>query len=448
MLSLRPYQEEDIKFLSQRNRSACFNEQRTGKTPTALLTLQKKNCRKILIICPTSTILPWVEEYEKWLGRPCVPLIGSRHHKNLAIENWTHGLVVSYDSFKNTRNYTGFAEPILSAKPDGVILDEAHRIKGRVTKAAEAAYKCKNIPHRIALTATPGHNRPHEIFPILKWLYPKTFSSYWKFVEHFFYVYQKKNQHGSSYREIGDFLPGKEKELAKLLNQFSTQRKRIEVMPWLPKEEPPIRIKLTPTDLQRKYLRELNEYYETENIITQGILDRLIRERQICLHPGILDLKGPSPKIKWIKQYIKDYPENHTIIFSKFTTFLKILSKELNLPHGLIIGETPLSTRQRYIKKFQSDPPQTLLINIDCGKEGLTLDRADDIIFTDIFPPVGDIEQAKARFIPTTEFNIKAQRIFELMLTDTYDEQIYKNIHRLKTEADVVNDYKQYLERS
>ena len=36
---LRPYQIEDVKFLSARKNCACFNEQRTGKTPTALRSL-------------------------------------------------------------------------------------------------------------------------------------------------------------------------------------------------------------------------------------------------------------------------------------------------------------------------------------------------------------------------------------------------------------------------
>ena len=36
MLQLRKYQIEDVKKLSKLKCSACLNEQRTGKTPTAL----------------------------------------------------------------------------------------------------------------------------------------------------------------------------------------------------------------------------------------------------------------------------------------------------------------------------------------------------------------------------------------------------------------------------
>ena len=445
MPELRPYQIEDIKFLNQRKRVGCFNEQRTGKTPTALYFLNNHGCQKNLIICPASAIYSWVDEYEKWLNQLCLPLTGSRKRKYRTIQEWTHGLAVSYDSFKSTKAYDGFAKPILQAKPEGVIIDEAHRIKGRTTQAAKAAYQCRNIPYRIALTGTPSHGKPKEIFPILKWLYPKTFSSYWRFVYYFFYVYEKQGPHGA-FKDIGNFKPGKEKELAQILNKFTTQRKRIEVMPWLPKEEPPIEIKIPPTDKQKKYLNELKTYFETEDIITQGILDRLIRERQICLHPGLLDLKGTSPKLDWIKDYLKDYPKKPTIFFSKFSSFLELVTKELNLPHHIITGKTSLSARKKKIEQFQNGEKTILFINIDCGKENLTLDQAESIIFTDIYPPIGDIKQAKDRFVATTEDKAHIpRRIYHLILKNTYDEQIYKNIHKLNSQADIVNDYKKYL---
>ena len=68
------------------------------------------------------------------------------------------------------------------------------------------------------------------------------------------------------------------------LGFISTNRKRRDVMTWLPEKDYE-QIKLEPTKEQLKYLKELDKYFETENIIVQGVLDRLIRERQICLAP-------------------------------------------------------------------------------------------------------------------------------------------------------------------
>ena len=68
MPTLRDYQQQDVEFLSKLNTMACFNEQRTGKTPTALTVIKQKNCRRVLVICPSSAIYQWIEEFETWLG--------------------------------------------------------------------------------------------------------------------------------------------------------------------------------------------------------------------------------------------------------------------------------------------------------------------------------------------------------------------------------------------
>ena len=48
--NLREYQKEDVKFLAARKSAGCFNEQRTGKTPTALSTMKVKDVCKLLIV--------------------------------------------------------------------------------------------------------------------------------------------------------------------------------------------------------------------------------------------------------------------------------------------------------------------------------------------------------------------------------------------------------------
>lgn len=448
MPELRPYQIEDIEFLSKLKCSGCFNEQRTGKTPTALKVLRKQMRRKILIIAPASALYQWAEQFEVWLNRPCIVLDGTPKKKEKLLEDWTYGLVISYDSFKKTQRSNGMIDKILAKNPEAIILDEAHRIKDTKSAAAQAAFATKHIEYRIALTGTPAHGKQEEIFSILHWLYPKTFSSYWQFIGHYFKQVKITLTDGRSFKKTGKFKPGREHELQTFLSKISTQRKRVEVMPWLPEKDYE-KIKLPPTDLQKKYLDELNNYFETEHIITQGVLDRLIRYRQICLHPALLNLKGSSPKLDWIKQYIQDYPDKPIVIFSKFTSFIKILAEELKtLKIGVIIGETPIKTRNNLKHQFQNGELNVLIINIDAGKEALTLDRAEAAIFTDKFPPVGDILQAEDRITATTEDRAsKPHQIIELMLKGTYDEQLYKLLDIRASEVDVLNDYKKYLER-
>ena len=57
-MQLRDYQIEDANFLASLPCSACFNEQRTGKTPTALETVKLRHLEneKILIITTASSL--------------------------------------------------------------------------------------------------------------------------------------------------------------------------------------------------------------------------------------------------------------------------------------------------------------------------------------------------------------------------------------------------------
>lgn len=440
-MQLRPYQQEDIDKLIDINAVGIFNQQRTGKTPTALQYTVAKGCRKILIICPASLLYPWKEQCEVWTGRPCIVLQGTEKKVDKLITQWTDYAVISYDLLRNRIN------SIISARADTVILDEAHRIKDSSSKTAKAVFKLINTPVRLALTGTPAPNKPEEVFSILHWLMPDKYTSYWSFRKQYFVEVPKYSTYGS-FMDIIGFKKGMQEVLQNTLDKISVQRKRKDVMQWLPDKEY-TDIKLEPTKEQEKYLKELADYFETENVITKGVLDRLIRYRQICLHPMLIGLKGRSPKLDWTLQYLKDYPNKPVIIFSKFTSFIHLLDNALEenkIKACKIVGETSKEDRAAIVKSFQQGDLNVLLINIDAGKEGLTLDRAETTIFTDKFPPVGTIEQAEDRFVATTEDKKnKNHEVINLMMKGTYDEEINKLIKKRASSVDVINDYKKYL---
>ena len=453
-LSLRSYQSKDAKFLASIPYSACFNEQRTGKTPTALevIRLRQLENERVLIITTASSIYQWKEEYERWLNKPCQLCIGTPTQKLKAVSLWTHGLVVSLDSFKETATRSGLVDPILAKKPQMIILDEAHKIKNPKSANAKAIFKTKNIPYRLALTGTPAQGKPYDVFSILKFLYPEDFSSFWSFIDEYFEIVDHtiwQNGRPRHFKTYDNFRPEKAQQLQDILNDFSTQRKRKDVMPWLP-EKFYEKVKLPQSREQKKYLKELEETYKTEEIITVGTLDRLVRYRQICLDPGLLNLKGKSPKTEWIKEYIKENPDEQIIIFSKFTSYLIKLSEKLETTWALLVGATSVKQRGKFIKDFQAGKFKVFLINIDAGKEALTLDAAETTIFTDKYPPIGSIEQAEDRFIASTKDKAhKNHKIVELMIADTFDEQIYNLLEKRKSETDIINNYNKYLkERS
>lgn len=455
--NLRPYQIEDIKFIAARKNCACFNEQRTGKTPTALRSLLERDVNKFLIVAPASTIYTWANEVRRWNNQECVVVDGTATKRKDIIANWkTGGLVISYECLREVTRYneakheytiTGDLYYIKKHLQtiEACILDEAHRIKNHKSKQAEAMFSLSGIPIKIALTGTPAPNKQHEIYSILHWLFPNVFTGYWRFIDYYFLQETRYNATGE-YTEISTFKPGKAEELQQFLDIVSTRRLRASVMEWLPDKDYET-IKLECTKEQDRYIQELKDNFEigNEEVMAVNILDVLIKTRQLCLSPQVLDLKSKSPKAEWIKQYLKDYPDKKVLIFSNFTKWLKYLGKEIGCDN-LIIGETTKAKREQLKNNFQDGKIKVLLLNIKAAKEGITLDTASTAIFTDKYPPVGDIMQAEDRFVATTKDKKDlGHTIINLVMKDTYEENIERLLKNNASDIDVINNYINYL---
>lgn len=450
--SLRPYQQEDLEKLLRNNCSACFNEQRTGKTPVAIRVMQARGLNKVLVVCPASMLYPWRDAWKTWAGKDAIVCCGTPKKRLKLISEWTDGpLIISYGCLKETARSDGMITEVLKKHPEGCIADEAHKFKDHTTATARAMYKlCSKIPYRLALTGTPATNKPIDIFGILKWLYPDKYKSYWTFAEENFHIEVQYTGFNKHHKEVGRWLPNRKEHMAKVLSEFTTQRKRKEVMQWLPDKDY-MDVKLPATYQQLKYIRELEEFFETETLVTQTVLDRMLRERQICIAPETVGLAGSSPKIEWVLQYLQDYPEKPVIIFSKFVTAINILLRELEkkkIKTGVITGAVLPKQRASAVNAFQNGELNVLVIQIDAGKEGLTLDRAEVEIFLDQFPPAADIQQAEDRFVATTiDKADKPHQIIRLILEGTYDQECYNLVERRASGIDCINSYIKYLKQ-
>lgn len=452
---LRGYQRDDVDFIVNRSSTGVFNEQRTGKTPTSIVAASIKTAGRILIVCPSSLLYNWKQEFELWSDGDCQVYYGTKKARQDAIDNWTRGLVISYDLFKNIKGRIGALDLILALKPQVMIVDEAHRFQGRKSANFKAMkYAATRVPYKIALTGTPAPNRQDQVWAILHFLEPKEYSSYWRWIDLFFETEDVRLSAAARQAVGKDMIAQptvvKERLQNLFINQLSAlsiQRKRIDIMTWLPALPTPTKIKLPLTSQQNKYLKELDTMFETEHVIVEGVLDRLIRYRQICNAPALLNLKGKSPKIEWLSNYIKDYPDEPAIIFSRFTGFINLIKWSLGDSVEIMVGATPPIKRKRLVDDFQQGKIKKLIIQLDVGKEGLTLDRAEALIFLDMYPPAGDNAQARDRIVATNEGMAKIPtKIIELMMADSYDELLYEAVERNLSTTEIINNYNKYRE--
>lgn len=442
---LRPYQQEDVDRIVQNKIIGNFSEQRTGKTPTACVALKEAGCKRVLIVCPASLIYVWKEEYEYWAESPAVVIKSTAWDKKQFKDEVCY--IVNYDKIRGFSKKQQLIETLSKVKFDAVVLDEAHRMKNRTSLTAGALRKVRNVPIKIAITGTPAPNKPWDVWTILNWLFPNTYSSYWRFINEYFEE-EKIFVNGTEHTSPTTFRLGMDKILQMNLDVICIQHKRKDVMPWAENDTVPTIVKLPCSPRQQKAIDSLMEFFEYKHIITQGVLDNLIRVRQLCAAPAILNIKAPSPKIEWLLEYVADYPEKSILVFSNSKKFLKLISKKLSdskIKHTTICGDVPLESRQHIVKNFQKETIKLLLCQTVACKEGLTLDQADVSIFLDTYPPASGYSQAKDRMVATTKDRAKPKEIIHVMMKDTYDEVLYNLVSKNISETGIINDYKSQL---
>lgn len=431
--ALRPYQRVDLYFLAQLPHAAVFNEQRTGKTPTILSLMKLKGFKKIVLVVPAGLKLNWEKECDIWLhGIKTTVIRGPKKQRERAYvklsEQESFVMIISYDTLKQDGELENMINLADIYSFDAVVVDEAHNIRNRKSQRT-AAVNClgKWAKHRYALTGTPSVKAGYDVWPILHFLYPDKFTSYWDFLDRYFEM--KKHHFSGTMQPTGKY--SRKAALEDLLALIGTNRKRRDIMQWLPnKQYQVIPVELTPK--QRKVYDDVLETFEYEEegetiVDAPSVLAQVTRLRQICLSPKTIGINAPSAKEEFLLEWLQDNPEP-VIIFSQFTSYLRELKgtieKKLKEKVVEINGQVSATDRNNAVHIFQNGKSRILLANIKAAGTGLTLDKAETTIFLDKEWNPADNAQAEDRMVPISKDRAHKMTVISLVAADTYDEQI------------------------
>lgn len=388
---LREYQQEGFQWLqflaSNGLHGILADDMGLGKTVQTLAHLaaekEKKPGRPSLVIAPTSVVPNWAAEAEKFTPHlKTVVLQGKDRAEYFSRIAKADLVVTSYPLL--TQDFD------LLSKQDWhvMVLDEAQYIKN--PKALTSQNACKmNAAHRVCLSGTPMENHLGELWSLMRFLMPG-------------FLADEKTFNTNLRRPIErDRSTEAQLALNRRVAPLILRRTKNEVATELPEKTEiihGIELNKKQTDLYES-VRAAMDKRVREAIAEKGlakshiiVLDALLKLRQICCHPKLLNTPAAqkveeSAKLDFLTEELLPTlieEGRRILLFSTFTSMLAIIEEHLKkreIPYLIITGKT--TERASLVRKFQEGEVPVFLISLKAGGTGLNLTAADTVIHYD-----------------------------------------------------------------
>jgi SNF2 family DNA or RNA helicase len=328
---------------------------------------------------------------------------------------------------------------------DHLIADEVHLAKNR--KALRTKELKKIAAHvKTGLSGTPADDKPQDIWSVLQWLFPKVYTSYWKFFD----KYLEWDDYTGYRRIIG---VKNMREFHREIEPFYIRRELIDVrgsMP--PKTYTQIDVKLT--DRQR---RDYDDMVEFQLSRVGSDEDELIAPVAIAVHQRLLqmglgtitlDWSGfesgrddgprvkigePSPKIDALFEIIEANENESFIVWTNFLDVADMVEDRCikkNIPVSKLTGKvTSQSARTAAVASFQAGLSRVFVGTIGAAGTSITLNKAHTSFFLDRHWNPSKNLQAEDRNYRIDNDDTPCQ-VIDIVALDTVDEKRIEKIGR------------------
>lgn len=429
---LRPYQKMGTSWLHYLSSNGLHgilaDEMGLGKTIQTLAYLEYRKNQKLstqptLIVCPTSLVMNWKDEAERFTPGLQVLVLHGPGRKKYLTRIDSHDIVVtSYALLR--RDLEHYEDKMF----DYVILDEAQFIKNRASQNAKAV-KTLKAENRMVLTGTPIENSLLDLWSIFDFLMPTYLGTAKDFKTRYEIPLSK------------DRAPWTRRRLKQRIRPFVLRRTKAEVVKDLPDKLEQIAFCDLTKEQKTVYQELLNQGRRMvfDNAGANGmekrrmaVLNMLMRLRQVCCHLDLLptrekkDWKEPSTKLDHFMELLEQAidGEHRVLVYSQFVSMLKLVASALDdkkLNYCYLDGST--IDRKGEVKRFQESPEiPVFLISLKAGGTGLNLTGADTVVHFDPWwnPAVEDQATARAHRIGQT----RVVNSYKLIARGTVEEKI------------------------
>ncbi|MCW9000030.1 MAG: DEAD/DEAH box helicase, partial [Kangiellaceae bacterium] len=346
---LREYQKRGVDWLQflgrQQIGGILADDMGLGKTLQTLTHIQiEKNSGRMqgpcMVVAPTSLLGNWLAEANKFTPElNLVHWAGTRRQLQGERLRQADIIVTSYGLL--LRDFAQLNQLPLHL----LVLDEAQAIKNSRTKVSKIAFSMTS-KLRLCLTGTPLENHLGELWSLFHFLMPGLLGEQAQF-KRLFQLPIEKEQDWS-----------RQQQLSQRIAPFMLRRTKDKVASDLPtKTEIAEVIELNQEQADLYETVRMSMLEEVQKAMTQNtrggnqllIGNALLRLRQICCHPNLVDFgqaqQSDSAKLAWLKAVLPELVQSGSkvLIFSSFTSMLAIISEELqelNIEHLTLTGQT------------------------------------------------------------------------------------------------------------
>jgi len=426
-VTLRNYQVEGFHFLSylatNRFGGILADDMGLGKTVQSLtwLTWLREQCEgkkipPILVVCPKSVLDVWAGECVKFAPDLKVQVL--RKKDELEVEKLGKEidvLVLNYSQLRVNGDH------LKGVRWLAAVLDEGQQIKNPDSKAAKAARELE-ADNRLVLTGTPIENRLLDVWSLMAFAMPGVLGNRKYFRDRF----DRRKDIGAQTR------------LSARLRPFLLRRTKGEVAMDLPprtEEEVYCEMEQVQAELYQAELKRIQDILlgvKNDDALRKNsfvILQGLMRLRQICCHPALIDpshADAESAKLTALFYTLDQLREagHKVLVFSQFVTMLDIIRDRLEdegRPYEYLSGKT--KNRNEVVQNFQTkDDPSVFLLSLKAGGSGLNLTAASYVVLYDPWwnPAVENQAIDRAHRIGQTSKVIA----YRLLMRDSVEEKI------------------------
>lgn len=417
-LSLLPYQKAGVAFIRERSAVLLGDEMGLGKTVQVIASLNSLPAHEAfpcLVLCPASLRLNWEREWRRWTTHSAARVTvvrGQIEDEAADVVVMNYDVAAKHADYLRRRNWAT------------IVADECHYLKnpraqrtvailGKEDRRGNEVQPALAARRKIALSGTPLPNRPVELWPVVHWLRPDIFKSFWYYAKDFCNAYH--NGYGWNFNGAKNL----DRLQQKLRETCLIRRRKADVLTELPPKRRQI-IVLPPNGAEAAVRAECAAWERHEALLTdlraavevakaegeeayRAAVERL-RDAARAAFTEISRLRHATAvaKIPHVIDHVRealDGGSDKVVVWAHHHDVIAALRDGLaEYQPAVVTGETSLDTRQAEVDRFQSDPACRVFVgSITAAGVGLTLTAASHAVFAELDWVPGNVSQAEDR---------------------------------------------------